>query len=275
MQTDYYQVLGVSKDADAKALKEAYRKLALKYHPDRNRDNPDAMDRMKGVNEAYAVLSDPAKRQEYDTLRGRFGSTSAHSRFRQSYSEQDIFRGSDIDDILEEIAKNFGFRGFNDVFRDVHRRGGGHRRYEFHGPFYFGAGGTFSGSAGSRPRGRGPSPGASVAQQVKSGLLNRALQFILEKATGAVLPERGEDIEDVIKLTPALARTGGPYAYFHRIKEKKLVVRIPPGVREGQRIRLGGMGRRGKGGGDAGDLYLRVQFRKPILQRIMDFFSNR
>jgi DnaJ-class molecular chaperone len=274
MQKDYYQVLGVPTDADAKALKEAYRKLALKYHPDRNKDNPEAMDRMKSVNEAYAALSDPDKRREYDALRGRFGSSSARNQFRQTYSDQDIFRGSDIDEILEEIAKNFGFRGVNDVFRDARRQGRGNAYYSFRGSFSFGPGNMFSSAGGGRVR-RGPGYGASVAQQVKAGLMNRAMRYVMEKITGAVLPERGEDIDDVVKLPPALARAGGPFAYFHREKEKKLVVRIPPGVREGQRIRLGGMGRRGTGGGEAGDLYLRVEIRKPIFQRIMDFFSNR
>lgn len=273
MQNDYYQVLGVTADADAKSLKEAYRKLALKYHPDRNTDNPAAMDRMKTVNEAYAVLSDPAKRREYDALRGRYGSSSAHTHFRQTYSHQDIFRGSDIDEILEEIARNFGFRGFNGEFRGA-RRGGGYGKTPFRGSFTFGTGNAFFGTAGSRAR-QGPAAGASVAQQVKAGLFNRGLRYVLEKITGATLPERGADIDDIIRLSPALAQAGGAFAYFHREKEKKLVVRIPPGVREGQRIRLGGMGQRGKGGGEAGDLYLKVQIRKPLLQRIMNFFSNR
>ncbi len=275
MQKDYYQVLGVAADADAKALKEAYRKLALKYHPDRNRDNPEAMDRMKAVNEAYAALSDPDKRREYDALRGRFGSSSAHNQFRQAYSDQDIFRGSDIDEILEEIAKNFGFRGVNDILRDVHRQGRGYARHTVRGPFSFGTGHIFFGSGVGSRTARGPGSGASVAQQVKAGLMSRALRYAMEKITGATFPERGGDIDDVIKLSPAMARTGGAFAYFHRIKEKKLVVRIPPGVREGQRVRLGGMGYRGKGGGEPGDLYLRVQIRKPLLQRIRDFFSNR
>lgn len=262
MQTDYYKVLGVAADADAKALKDAYRKLALKHHPDRNKDNPDAMDRMKEVNEAYAVLADPDKRREYDTLRGQFGSSSAHSRFRQTYSDQDIFRGSDIEDILEEIAKNFGFRGFNDVFRDVHRRGRGHARFSF---------GTseFYGNSVHQTR-HDPSP----VQRIKTSLINRALRHIMEKITGAAIPERGQDIDDLIKLSPTLARSGGPFAYYHLEKQKQLVVRIPPGVREGQRIRLGGMGRLGKGGGKPGDLYLRVQIQKPMFQRIKDFFSN-
>ena len=84
---DYYQILGVEKNTDTKQIKTAYRELALKYHPDRNRENPEMADKMKAVNEAYAVLSNSTKRKEYDTLRQQFGS-SAYHQFRQSYTEQ-------------------------------------------------------------------------------------------------------------------------------------------------------------------------------------------
>ena len=105
-QTDYYEILGVDKTAAPKQLKEAYRKLAFKYHPDRNKGNPQASEKMKQVNEAYAVLSDPSKKSEYDMLRQQFGS-SAYSKFRSNYSEQDIFSGSDIHHVFEEMAKGF------------------------------------------------------------------------------------------------------------------------------------------------------------------------
>jgi DnaJ-class molecular chaperone len=80
---DYYQTLEVDQKASSKQIKEAYRKLAFKYHPDRNSENPDTAEKMKKVNEAYAVLSDATKRREYDTLRQQFGS-SAYSQFRQN-----------------------------------------------------------------------------------------------------------------------------------------------------------------------------------------------
>jgi len=78
---DYYKTLGVDPKADVRQIKEAYRKMAFKFHPDRNRDNPAAAEQMKAVNEAYAVLCDPAKRQRYDRMRRQFG-PEAYSRFR-------------------------------------------------------------------------------------------------------------------------------------------------------------------------------------------------
>ncbi|MBW1675503.1 MAG: DnaJ domain-containing protein [Deltaproteobacteria bacterium] len=108
-QEDYCRILGVEPHASAEQIKEAYRRLAFKYHSDRNKANPEASEKMKAINEAYAVLSNPAKRRQYEALRHQFGS-SAYSQFRRSYSEKDIFRGSDIKDILEEMAKVFGFR---------------------------------------------------------------------------------------------------------------------------------------------------------------------
>ena len=97
---DYYDILGVKKNASAEELKRAYRKLAMKYHPDRNPNRKEAEERFKEINEAYAVLSDKEKRKQYDT----FGSEG----FRQRFSQEDIFRGFDFDDILSGL---FGRRG--------------------------------------------------------------------------------------------------------------------------------------------------------------------
>jgi DnaJ-class molecular chaperone len=73
---DYYQVLEVDQKATDQQIKDAFRKLAFKYHPDRNQENPVAVEKMKGINEAYAVLSNPAKKREYDTLKNQFGSAA-------------------------------------------------------------------------------------------------------------------------------------------------------------------------------------------------------
>jgi len=111
-QKDYYQILGVDRKASQQQIKSAYRRLAFEYHPDRNKDTPAAAARMKEINESYAVLSDPQKRTQYEALWQTYGS-SACGQFRQAYSEQDIFRGSDIHQIFEQISKAFGLRGFD------------------------------------------------------------------------------------------------------------------------------------------------------------------
>ena len=101
---EYYEILGVTRDASFQSIKEAYRRLAFEYHPDRNPGNAWAVERMKEINEAYAVLSDDDKRGRYDRLRQEYGS-SAHDRFRRDYSDNDIFRGSDINQVFEEMAR--------------------------------------------------------------------------------------------------------------------------------------------------------------------------
>ncbi len=104
---DYYEILGVSKDATDADIKSAYRKLALKYHPDRNPgDKKEAGERFKEVSEAYAVLSDSQKRAQYD----RFGHAGIDSR----YSAEDIFRGADFSSILEDSGFGSGPSNFND-----------------------------------------------------------------------------------------------------------------------------------------------------------------
>src|SRR5512136_2998309 len=101
---DYYEVLGVQKNATKDQIKDAYRKLAMQYHPDRNK-SPEAEEKFKEISEAYAVLSDDQKRQQYNTL-GKAG-------FDQRYTEEDIFRGADFNDIFRDI----GGGGFSDIFR--------------------------------------------------------------------------------------------------------------------------------------------------------------
>jgi len=91
MSADYYEVLGVSKDSTKEEIKKAYKKLAMKYHPDRNKEN-GAEDKFKKISEAYAVLSDEKKKANYD----RFGPEG----FNQQYSTEDIFRGFDFGDIF-------------------------------------------------------------------------------------------------------------------------------------------------------------------------------
>lgn len=102
MARDFYDILGVKRDASPEEIKRAYRNLALQYHPDRNKDK-DAENKFKEINEAYAVLSDPQKRQQYDML----GSTQ----FNQWYSPDDILRNFDFESILREMGINMGGMG--------------------------------------------------------------------------------------------------------------------------------------------------------------------
>jgi curved DNA-binding protein len=120
-ETDYYKILGVNKTASDNEIKKAYRKLAMKYHPDHTKGDKSDEEKFKKISEAYAVLSDKEKRKQYDT----FGSAG----FQQRYSQEDIFKGSDFESILSEL---FGGSG---------RFGGGGRGMRFS----FGGGSPFGG----------------------------------------------------------------------------------------------------------------------------------
>jgi molecular chaperone DnaJ len=109
---DYYEILGVSRNATQDEIKNAYRKLALKYHPDRNK-SPDAEGRFKEMSEAYAVLSDQEKRRQYDTA-GREG-------VYQKYGQEEIFRGADFSEIFSDLGPGFG--GVDDLFGQLFGRG--------------------------------------------------------------------------------------------------------------------------------------------------------
>jgi len=256
-QKDYYKILGVDRKASQQEIKAAYRKLAFEHHPDKNRDNPAAAARMKEINESYAVLSDPEKRQRYDGLWQAYGS-SAYGHFRERYTEQDIFRGSDIHQIFEEISKAFGFRGFEEIFRETY--GPGYRSFEFRRPGAFGR--VFI-----RSTGRG---GTYRTGPHLEGVLGKLVKYGLKKKWGIEFPEKGKDLHDVITISRALAMMGGKIRYTSRKNHRELIIRIPPGMRSGQRVRLKGMGESGKGAGEPGDLYVQVRIRSAFAQKIRD-----
>ena len=272
-QRDYYQILGVDADQSQQQIKDAYRRMALKYHPDRNKDNPAVAETMKEINEAYAVLSDPKKRREYDSLRQQYGDY-AYDRFRQGYSEQDIFRGSDINQIFEEMARAFGLSGFDAIFREFY--GTEYRSFEFHRPGFTGRGFVYFSPFGRRPQ--HPQQGAGerrydLPSLPLGGIIGKAAKYLLKKMWAVEWPERGKDLNDVITIDPMQALMGAEIRYYNRGRSKDLLVKVPPGTRDGQRIRLKGMGGNGKGGEESGDLYLRIQVKKPLLRRIKDFFQ--
>jgi len=118
---DYYELLGVSRDADSATIKKAYRKLAMKYHPDRNEGAKDSEDRFKEISEAYDVLKDPDRRARYD----RFGKEGA-----RAGAGAGGFQGFDIQDAIEIFMRDFGAQGggFEEMFGRGRRQGGGRRQ---------------------------------------------------------------------------------------------------------------------------------------------------
>ena len=125
---DYYKILGVAKSASAEEIKKAYRKLALQYHPDRNKGDKAAEDRFKEISEAYAVLSDSEKRKQYDM----FGADG----FQQRYTQDDIFRDVDFGSIFREFGfGGGGGRGGPHIFSQIFGGAGGRPRYGRGGPF--------------------------------------------------------------------------------------------------------------------------------------------
>ena len=262
--TYYYKTLGVESNATDQEIKAAYRRGALTFHPDRTGNDPEAAEKMKVLNEAYAVLSDQAKRKEYDLLKYRFGD-SAHSHFRQSHSYQDIFSGSDIESIFEELARSFGLRGFDELFKNT--QGTQFRTFTFGDSGVSGRGYFYTGSteAGNRQRETPPT-------FASRGTMKLAGRFF-KKMTGLELPITGDDIKDTIHISRQLASEGGTFDYHIQQRQKTLAVKLPPQVREGQQVRLAGMGKEGTGGAPPGDLYLTVKTKKSVLEKATSFLS--
>jgi curved DNA-binding protein len=138
---NYYNILGVAKNASDDEIKKAYRKLAMKYHPDRNPNKKEAEERFKEINEAYAVLSDKEKRKQYDT----FGAEG----FQQRFTQEDIFRGFDFDEILSSL---FGGRG--------------RREFRFGGRGGADFGDLFGRQGGFQDTGRTPQRGEDIVYEI-------------------------------------------------------------------------------------------------------------
>ena len=224
---DYYKILGVNKSASDKEIKKAYRKLALKYHPDRNHGDKNAEEQFKLINEAYAVLSDKEKRRQYDT----FGSAGFHQRF----SQEDIFKGFDFGDIL----KDFGFSS-DDIFSTLFGRG---TRRKFHF-------GNFGAQGG--PSYEYGSPWGEAFQR------------------GTRAPQKGGSLIYDLSITMEEAAFGSEKKVSYRSdgRLERITLKIPPGIDEGRKLRVGGKGAPGKDGGPRGDLFFRIHIQPhPLFQR--------
>ena len=285
MSEDYYKILGVQKTAGGEEIKKAYRKLAMKYHPDHTKGDKGAEEKFKKISEAYAVLSDKEKRKEYDT----FGSEG----FRQRFSQEDIFRGFDFGDIFRE----FGFGG-----GDFSHGGGGGRRYSF------GAGSPFNFSGAQQP---GQAKGSDLVYELPLTLR--------EVATGTskviTFQHQGRSENLTVKIPKGLiagkklrlagkgnpSPYGGPAGnlyikskvlddqvfssekydlYINRelklteallgttvsvptIDDKQLSLKIPPGTKPGTKMRLSGHGLPDMKDNKKGDLYVSIQLKIP------------
>lgn len=268
-QKDYYKILGVEREASHQQIKEAYRRLAFEFHPDRNTGDVNAVEKMKELNEAYAVLSDAEKRKRYDGMTHQYG-YNAYEHFRQGYSEQDIFRGSDINQIFEEMTRQFGFRNFNDLFREFY--GPGYKSFEFRRGSVFGRGFIFTGFPfGGQGNQRVPSAEKSG---VIPGLLGRLAGYLLNRAYKGWNDGPAGDRYNVITVSREDARRGAKVSYMDRETSRQLIVAVPAGIREGQTIRLKGGVKDNAYGTATGDLYLKVQFRKNLLEKARELYGK-
>ena len=285
MAEDYYQILGVKKDASKEEIKKAYRKLAMKYHPDHTKGDKAAEEKFKKISESYAVLSDTEKRKEYDT----FGAEG----FRQKFSQEDIFRGFDFGDILRE----FGFGG--DIFSG--RRGSG-MRFSFGGESPFGAQSRYQ---QTRMKGSdlvyelpltlkevatGTSKTISlqhqgqsekITVQIPKGMITGKKLRLADKGSpsplggppgdlfiqakvieDSVYSPEGYDLYMVheLKLSEAVLGTS---ISVPTLDGKKLSLKIPPGTKPGTKMRMSGRGLPHMKGNRKGDLFVKIQIKMP------------
>jgi molecular chaperone DnaJ len=259
MPRDYYEVLGLSRNASEQDVKKAFRRMAMKYHPDRNPDDTDALAKFKEAKEAHDILTDPRKRSAYD----QFGHAGV--------SGQGGFGGSG----------DFGAGGFSDIFGDVFgdifggRAGGGRRthrgadlRYELSLTLEEAVAGKdvgitipttvechHCGGSGAKP---GTKP-KECSTCHGHGQVRMQQGFFSIQQTCPACRGTGSVIEDPCKHCRGSGRLR---------EEKKLSVKVPPGVDTGDRIRLAGEGEPGEQGGPAGDLYVQVMVQDhPIFTR--------
>ncbi len=280
---DYYSTLGVTRTATEDEIKKSYRKLALQFHPDRNKDNPKAEEKFKEISEAYAVLSDKEKRAQYDQV--------GHNRFSQSHSSEDIFRGADFhqifddfglgDDLFSRIFGAMGGAGGRGGFgqQSAHRPPapgqdleyeltigfmeayqGGERKISFkhgsvHQDFQLKIPAGVQNGSKLRVAGKG---GASPSGQSAAG----DLYVKITVAENPNFRRQGADIEVDLPLKISEALLGCKTEV--ETPEGKKIITVPAGMMVGKKIRLKGLGFPHKiGTKGRGDLYALISFHIP------------
>jgi molecular chaperone DnaJ len=268
---DYYEILGVARTASPDDIKKAFRKLALQYHPDRNKEDPSAEEKFKECAEAYEVLSDAEKRRIYD----QYG----HAGVRQSGSARGF---SSFEEIFQHFGDIFGMRGgggsgsiFDEFFGSYAGRGAGPRRQrgaslkcQLEIPLEDAAKGTERTIEVTRNetcpecKGSGAASGSSpiVCPECRGkGVVHQSQGFFSIRTTCGRCHGEGEVVEHPCRRCRG---TG-----VEKVK-REITVRVPPGVDSGTQIRLAGEGEPGPRGGPRGDLYCIIAVRPhPLFQR--------
>lgn len=261
MQTkrDYYEILGVSRQAAADEIKKAYRKLALKYHPDRNPGNQEAEGKFKEAAEAYAILSDPEKRSQYD----QFGHSLGGSGFQGFQGFEDSFRG--FGDIFGDL--------FDDFFgSSSHSRSGGRRGADLEVSVSLTLEEAFRGKEVTlqvprrevcdpcKGEGAEPGSGKSVCADCRgSGEVRVTQGFFTLRRTCPRCYGVGEKINKPCSACRGQGRVQ---------KTRKINLKIPPGIDHDSRLKISGEGEAGERKGPRGNLYVRIEVAPhPLLTR--------
>uniref|UniRef100_C6E8Z6 Chaperone DnaJ domain protein n=1 Tax=Geobacter sp. (strain M21) TaxID=443144 RepID=C6E8Z6_GEOSM len=276
-QRDYYEVLGVKKGASVDEIKRAYRKLAVKYHPDKNPGDKQAEERFKEINEAYAVLSDPKKKEQFD----QFGSTNFH----QKFSQEDIFRGFNVDDMFRD--QGFGTDDiFSRIFGDALRRqrGGGHGRMAARGEdFSMEIQVTFREAYdGAEKRVAFMRDGVREELSVKipAGIESGAKLRVAGRGGAGRMGGTSGDLYLTVTVgaDPLFTREGSDLVLNHEVKFSQAVlggyievptmsgakrIKIPAGIQAGTKVRLKGLGFPLVGEQARGDMYVRIAVHVP------------
>jgi len=275
-ERDYYAILGVAESATDEEIKRAYRRLALQYHPDRNRGAKRAEERFKGISEAYAVLMDAGRRREYDSLRRTraAGGRPEPPRWREEDLFRDLFKDPRTASVFDDLAREWarmGLRVNEALFRELLFQG---RGVIVIGPFgvrWVGAHGPEAPAERVRDEGR-TTAGGDLAPSLPGFLgwvwgraretITAPLRWLKERLGVPATTSRRGDLQYEVALPPEDLSAGGRYRLtIQRAgRAEELLVKIPAGIRVGTRLRLRGKGEPGSDG-TPGDLYLHVRLK--------------